>query len=83
MLKPHQLTDKQNSVLAFIRDFIIQHHEAPTLRELGTACGGVHTSAIICHLNALERKGFIIRKRGIRRGIMLTGSVLKTKRGRN
>lgn len=67
----NDLTPKQNRVLQFIRESVARHNRPPTIRELGESCGGVHSSAVMCHLVALEKKGYIKRDEGVSRGIRI------------
>jgi repressor LexA len=66
-LKP--LTHRQQEVLDYIRDHISGNGYPPTLREIS---GRFHLSgprAAVKHLDALERKGHVRRRRGSSRGI--------------
>lgn len=53
------LTEKQNQVLDYIRDFRQQNGYPPTLREIGKQFGIVSTYGVKRHLDALVKKGFL------------------------
>lgn len=56
-----ELTDKQEEVLDFLKQYILNHGYPPSVREI---CQGVHlssTSSVHSHLSSLERKGYIKR----------------------
>lgn len=63
------LTDIQRATLDFIAGHIAEHGYAPSIREIGEACGGVKTNAVQDRLVALERKGYISRANGKARAI--------------
>ena len=65
----NQLTNKQRETLQFIESFIASHGIPPTLSELQVLLNVSSNQAVLNHLDALEEKGFIERKktaRGIR-----------------
>lgn len=62
-----QLTDRQREVLAFIAANM--GYFGPTVREIAAALGVASTTAVVGHLEALERKGYIKRHAGKTRGI--------------
>jgi repressor LexA len=64
------ITDKQEKVLDFIRDYYLEKGFAPSLGELQEYLGTKTKRGVVVHLEALERKGFIIRTGGAR-GIQL------------
>ena len=66
-----ELTEKQNSIYKFIVDRVQRHGIPPTLTEIADAFGLSSASGVADHLNALERKGFILRRPGMSRGIEL------------
>jgi SOS-response transcriptional repressor LexA len=57
MTKP--LTDRQRQCLDFIIDGVRDRALPPTLREIGAHMGISSTNGVICHLDALQRKGYI------------------------
>jgi len=57
-----ELTARQAKVLKAVEDFILGHGYAPTIRQLGSALGIPSPSAVLKHLQSLERKGYITRE---------------------
>lgn len=72
-LDPKQLTDRQAIVLGVIRDSIRRYGFPPTLREIGDRAEIKSPNGVMGHLDALEKKGWIVRNDAIARGIRLTG----------
>lgn len=68
------LTDTQRATLDYITSHITKHGFAPTIREIGEACGGIKTNAVNDRLIALERKGYISRVIGKARTIRVLGT---------
>jgi len=69
-----KLTQRQNEILAFIKDFLRAEGYPPSLREI---CVRFHINGpnnAGKHLDALEKKGFIRRRRGRARGIEVIGA---------
>ncbi len=60
------ITEKQEKVLTFIRDYYLEKGVAPTLLELQEYLGISTKRGVVSHLEALEKKGFIIRTGGVR-----------------
>jgi repressor LexA len=65
------LTDRQQAILDFIRDFSGKTKYPPTIREIGKSVGISSTSVVNYNLNVLEKQGLIARDRTISRGIKL------------
>jgi repressor LexA len=59
-----ELTLRQAKVLKAVEDFILGHGYAPTIRQLGAALKIPSPSAVLKHLQSLERKGYISREDG-------------------
>lgn len=55
------LTPRQEEVLQFIRSEIAAG-APPTIREIGDRFRILSPNGILCHLKALEKKGYILRK---------------------
>lgn len=68
-MKP--LTDKQQAVLDFIKQFIADNGFAPSMQNIGDHFEITRKGAFD-HLNAIEKKGYILRHRGISRSIIIT-----------
>ncbi len=56
------LTARQEQVLRFIRQSIVDRGYPPTLREIGAHMGIRSTNGVNDHLRALERKGYLTRE---------------------
>ncbi|MGH7271208.1 MAG: transcriptional repressor LexA [Polyangiaceae bacterium] len=56
------LTERQQMVLSFIRESIVDRGYPPTLREIGARMGIRSTNGVNDHLRALERKGYLTRE---------------------
>ncbi len=53
-------TPRQARILQFILDYTLEHGYQPSMREIQVAMGySSTTNAIICHLDALIRKGYL------------------------
>jgi len=59
-----ELTLRQAKVLKTVEDFILGHGYGPTIRQLGSALKIPSPSAVLKHLQSLERKGYISRADG-------------------
>jgi repressor LexA len=71
------LSARQQTILASIRDFSRANGYPPTIRDIGAACGISSTSVVNYNLNILEREGLIERDRTVSRGIKLVGDGAK------
>ena len=56
-----KLTEKQENVLRIVRNFFLDNGYAPSLTELQTLLNISTKRGVVGHLEALERKGYIIR----------------------
>jgi repressor LexA len=65
------LTEKQRDIYDFIRQHIEQHGYPPTVRDIGNAFKIESPNGVMCHLNALVKKGVITRKGKSARAIQL------------
>lgn len=68
-----QLTDRQQQVLDFITTYLDSHACPPTLREISSHINTKGTVTAIRHLEALEQKGYILRREGSSRSIVVNG----------
>lgn len=66
------LTTRQQQVFDFIKEYIEANGCPPTLREISAHIGTAGTVTAISHVGALEKKGYLRRREGSSRGIMLT-----------
>jgi repressor LexA len=67
------LTTRQQMVLDFIRQSILDRGYPPTLREIGARMGIRSTNGVNDHLRALERKGYLTREDMKSRALRPTG----------
>jgi repressor LexA len=67
-MKP--LTERQQTVLAFVEEFCARQGYPPTVREVAAAFG-IQPRAAADHLAALKRKGYLHREPGVSRGLSL------------
>jgi repressor LexA len=56
------LTEKQQSILDFINEYIAEHQYPPSVREIGKHFG-IYPATVQDHISAIERKGFLQKKR--------------------
>ncbi|RSN04921.1 repressor LexA [Nonomuraea sp. WAC 01424] len=63
------LPQRQQRILAAIRDWVVGHGYAPSAREIGQAVGLRSPSSVSRHLRSLEEKGFLSRGRAATRPI--------------
>jgi repressor LexA len=56
------LTDKQKAILDFINSYIEMHQFPPSVREIGKQFG-IYPATVQDHISALERKGYLQKKR--------------------
>ncbi len=66
-----QLTHRQRDIYEFIRGKIEERGYGPTVREIGEAFDIKSPNGVMCHLNALVKKGIIQRQEGKARAIQL------------
>jgi SOS-response transcriptional repressor LexA len=57
------LSERQAAVLYFLQSYAKQNGYPPTVREIGQHFGIASPNGVVCHLQALERKGYIHRRR--------------------
>lgn len=65
------LTTRQQQVYDFIKEYIEDNGCPPTLREISSEIGTAGTVTAIGHIEALEKKGYLRRRCGSSRGIVL------------
>jgi repressor LexA len=68
-----QLTERQKQIYEFIRNKIETRGYGPTVREIGLAFDIQSPNGVMCHLNALVKKGLITREDRMARAIQLVG----------
>jgi repressor LexA len=65
------LTKRQQKVLEFLEERSVSGTLPPTFREICEHFGYKSPKAATDHIAALERKGFVVRKKGCARGLLL------------
>ena len=68
-----KISERQQSILDFIRETMAIRGMPPTMREIGAKFGIRSTNGVEKHLLVLERSGYINRERGKSRGIAAIG----------
>ena len=66
-----ELTSRQEEILTFIKEYIVNHGYPPTIREICKAMGVSSPATVHAHLNNLEKKGFIKKEDTKNRAIEL------------
>ena len=69
------LSERQQSMLIFIEEFILSEGYPPTIREIGEACGINSTSVVNYNLNKLVENEWLERTKEKSRGIRLLRSI--------
>jgi repressor LexA len=70
------LTRRQQEMFDWIVAQITREGRAPTVREIGKQCGITSPNGVLCHVKALEKKGYLVRDWGKARSLVLTGKGL-------
>jgi len=65
------LSSKQQKIIEFIHQFLVDNSYPPTVREIVSGCGISSTSVVNYNLNILEQVGYIRRHPEVSRGIEL------------
>ena len=68
------MTERQEEVLGAIWTLTKQHEEPPTMAELSLHLGMSYPVSVLCHLTALDKKGYIQRTAGRARGLKVIDS---------
>jgi len=71
------LSDRQQRMLLFIRDYLGEHGYPPSNREIGQATGISSTSVVDYNLRRLERKGHLVCDPKVSRGIKLSADMAR------
>lgn len=56
-----KLTKKQQKIYEYIRHYIEENGYPPAIRDIGRAFEIVSPNGVMCHLRALQQKGYILR----------------------
>lgn len=68
-----ELSPKRRQILDFIRRFIRDNDYPPSIRDIQVGCQISSTSVVDYHLRALERLGYLRRRREVSRAIEILG----------
>jgi len=71
-----ELSERQQKILAFVREFISENRFPPSIRQIGEHVGISSTSVVKYNLDVLERENLIERDREISRGIRVVADRL-------
>ena len=69
-----KLTNRQNEVLDYIKNYIATHGYPPTVREIGKALGLNSPATIQSHITALETKGYVKKTNSKYRTLEIVGN---------
>jgi repressor LexA len=67
------LTKRQQEIFDFIKKYSARHGYPPTVRDIGKAFEIESPNGVMCHLNALVKKGLIEREAQSARAIQIVG----------
>jgi repressor LexA len=70
------LSERQKSILAFIRQYVRENRRPPTIREIGQDVKISSTSVVNYNLTKLKEKGYLDRDAEVSRGLRLTQKAL-------
>ncbi len=77
MSKEKPLSERQKNILAFIRQYVLEHTRPPTIREIGGNVNISSTSVVNYNLGKLNERGFLERDAEVSRGLRLTNKARK------
>ena len=72
MNKEKPLSERQQNILNYIRQYVGENGRPPTIREIGAATHISSTSVVNYNLGKLEEKGLLDRDADVSRGLRLT-----------
>lgn len=58
----YDLTGRQEEVLEYIIGYLSDHDCQPSYREIASAMGIRNVNGVVCHISALEDKGYVKRR---------------------
>ena len=73
-MRPGELTERQQQMLAFIREYLTTHAYPPSIREIRNALGIASNATVSRRLNELSNHGWIYRNKWVARGIRLVAT---------
>lgn len=72
MSKEKPLSERQQNILAYIQEYLLENGRPPTIREIGGATSISSTSVVNYNLGILKDKGLLDRDADVSRGLRLT-----------
>lgn len=66
------LSQRQEKILGYINEYVVENGRPPTIREIGKACDISSTSVVNYNLTRLKEKGLLERDAEVSRGLRLT-----------
>jgi repressor LexA len=66
-----ELSERQERILQYIRQYLVENRYPPTIREIGRAVGITSTSVVKYNLERLQGKGLLERNEDVSRGLRL------------
>lgn len=76
-----ELTRRQQEIFDFILNSLREEGVIPSVREICDRFGFASTNAVVCHLDALTKKGYLSRRPGAARSIEIAPDFLSPERG--
>ena len=73
-----KLSERQQTILSFIEEFIEDHDFPPTVRDIQSGCEISSTSVVSYNLDRLKEGGFLNRHSDVSRGLSLAGQSHKS-----
>ena len=73
MTTKRKLSARQERILEFIKQFMVERNFPPTIRDIQTGCEISSTSVVDYNLQILQREGYLRRLPEVSRGIELLG----------
>jgi len=71
------LSEKQQSILKFIEEYVYENGLSPTIEDVRAGCNLSSKSVVSYNLNILEKNGYLDRKKGLARSITSTKDIDK------
>jgi repressor LexA len=68
-----KLSFRQQQIMAFIREYHLDHAYAPSVRDIQSGCSLSSTSVVDYNLQILQREGYIRRSPDVSRGLEILG----------
>lgn len=70
------MTNNQANLYRAIRDYIMAHGESPTVRQMAVLIGVKSASSVVRLLEGMEKRGWVEKLPGSKRGISLRGELV-------